>query len=177
MSTKPSALYSKARTDTRTAWSASRLERLFKAEKIAELGVSLREANASQLAELFMRMSYAPYSGAATSGLDDGKAAKLSQYLLAAIFGPFVSKRARGQSVDLEAVQERIVQWIDSGSMGPEFDQSAPDLTAITALIGAVEARITLCAPFAAPIEFAILALSGASAVGGMEEKLECSDV
>lgn len=154
-----SDLYSKARLDTRTAWSASKLSRLFKAEKVAELSRALESAGPGRLAELFMQMSYAPYSGAAAGGLNDGRANNLSQHLLAAILTPFVSQRVAGCRIDLAQVQSAVVKWVDEGRLGGDIDSAALDLMEITNLLVSVEPRVALSAPFAAPIEFSILAL------------------
>jgi hypothetical protein len=153
---------------------------LFKGDKVDELRQALRSAGPSSLAELFMQMSYAPYSGAVAGGLNDGKAGKLSLHLLAAILGPFVANRAAGGQIDLSKVQESVIHWIDNGLLGGDLDAEAADLGKITQLLGSVEPRIALSAPFAAPIEFSLLALKhfeSADAQVPPAEKVELAHV
>lgn len=163
-----SDLYSKTRLDTKTAWTASNLSRLFKEDKVKSLRQALENAGPGELAELFMQMSYAPYSGAVAGGLNDGKAGTLSRHLLAAILTPFVARRPQGGCVDLSVVQAAVIHWVDEGCLGGDLDSAAPDLMKITNLLGSVEPRIALTAPFAAPIEFSILALDHFEQPGSM---------
>lgn len=165
-----SDLYTKARLDTKTAFSASNLSRLFKAEKVSELRQALEGEGPGMLAELFMQMSYAPYSGAVAGGLNDGKTNKLSLHLLTAILTPFVSQRAPGGRIDLAQVQVAVVKWVDEGRLGDDLDYAALDLMKITNLLGSAEPRIALSAPFAAPIEFSILALEHFEKAAVVEE-------
>ena len=168
-----SDLYSKARLDTKTAFTASNLSRLFKADRVEELRLALEGAGPGALAELFMQMSYAPFSGAAAGGLNDGKANKLSQHLLTAILTPFVTRRVPGERIDLAKVQSAVVNWVDEGRLGGDLDYAALDLVKITNLLGSVEPRIALSAPFAAPIEFAILALDHFERAGEKADQAE----
>lgn len=172
-----SDLYRKTRLDTKTAWTASQLSRLFKEDKVHLLRQALEQAGPGELAELFMQMSYAPFSGAVASGLDDGKTGKLSQHLLTAILAPFVFARVGGDRIDLNEVQDAVIRWIDCGSLGDGLDTHAPDLAKITELLGSVEPRLALTAPFAAPIEFSILAIAHFGAEGAPKEELEMSHV
>lgn len=167
-----SELFSKACRDTRTAWEKTRISSMVVSGKVESLRTSLRESGAAEISRMLMAMSYAPYSGAATSiGLNDGKASQLSETLMTAILQPYVTMRRVGAEIDLGELKAGLVQWIDSGSLPEPMNKCAGDLRQITNLIGVPEARIALTAPFAAPLEFSILVLAQAeqAACAGVE--------
>lgn len=159
--TSHSDLFVRACVDTAVAWRKTNLSAMLRPDRLDELRGVLTHAGAVHIADTFLRMAYAPYSGAAVNmALNDAKASELSKWLLAAIVEQLLDERAPGEMLDLAALKSGLVRWIDDGDLG-RGSRSDSDLKKISSLIGSAAARITLTAPFAAPIEFAKLAFEG----------------
>lgn len=161
-----SEIFLKACADTRSAWGATMLPRMIKPEKVELLSCALKSAGARELAELLVEIAWSPYSGAGGYvGLNATQATKLSTLLMTALLMPMVAQRSQsgqaGQAIDLRAAKQALVHWIDSGELPSGLDRQAQDLQRITQLLGGPEARISLTAPLASPLEFSILVLYG----------------
>lgn len=156
-----SDLFIKTCIDTRTAWKATNLAAKVQSAQVERLNEALRTASAKELANFLMEISYAPYSGAAANlGLNDGNANRLSCTLMTAILMPYISMRGKDESINLDILKLGMITWIDSAVLPPQYRPLAAELDKITALIDSSSARISLTAPFAAPIEFSLQALA-----------------
>lgn len=155
-----SELFIKACKDTRQAWSVAGIGQKVPEERLTSLKDSLVEASASELADLFMKMAYSPFSSAAHQmGINDGKAMSLSKHLASALLESYVRRREAGAVLDLLAFRAGVANWIDHGELPSGFHSESSDLSKITSLIEGAEARIALTAPIAAPIEFCLVAM------------------
>lgn len=157
-----SDLFRKTCVDARSAWGIAKLgEKMIPARR-EEIREAISRLDAASIADLLARMSYAPFNAlAASEGLNDGNALRLSKHLACAALLPYVARRPSGQSVDLVDFKSGLIHWIDEGRLPDGFHQDGSDLSRITALIGDDSARVTLTAPLAAPIEFCIITLEG----------------
>lgn len=156
-----SDLFRKACQDTNTAWQKTGLALMARPEKVDRLRTCFRFGTAADIAALLMEMAWDPYNGGGGYvGIDSGKARKLSELLMTAILLPMTWQRDM-QDVELlpERIKDALVYWIDTGFLPNHLKSQSDEIRRITDLMGGAPARIALSAPFAAPLEFAVLAL------------------
>lgn len=171
------ALFRAVCRDCEKAWEIGRLVELSRPEKVAMIRDALRNSNAKEAAEFFIRMAWMPYSNVDPGQFNDGKATQLSEHLMCAMFEPYVRARDAYNrkfpnqkiEIDLRDFLDSVVLWIEKGgASGFCLDESADGrvegwhaLREISRLPGleGTSARMVLCAPFAAPLTFARLAI------------------